>query len=267
MLNVISLGAGVQSSTMALMAAHGEITPMPDAAIFADTGAEPKAVYEWLGWLEKQLPFPVYRVSEGNLREDIRNHVNTTGQRGFSAVPWFMLSPRGKLGMGRRQCTAEYKLKPIRRKLRELAGLPKGARSKEIVVTQWIGISRDEIMRMKPSRDKWCENRHPLVEMEMTRDGCLYWMAENKYSTPPRSACTFCPYHSNAEWRDLRDSQPEAWADAIQVDAEIRNQPKIKAQQFAHAQRVPLADVDLRTLEDHGQINMFNNECEGMCGV
>jgi hypothetical protein len=42
MLTVLSLGAGVQSSTMALMAAKGEIIPMPDCAIFADTGAEPK---------------------------------------------------------------------------------------------------------------------------------------------------------------------------------------------------------------------------------
>lgn len=30
MIHVISLGAGVQSSTMALMAAHGEIEPMPE---------------------------------------------------------------------------------------------------------------------------------------------------------------------------------------------------------------------------------------------
>lgn len=53
--NFLSLGAGVQSSTMALMAAKGEITPMPDAAIFADTSAEPQAVYDWLDWLIKQL--------------------------------------------------------------------------------------------------------------------------------------------------------------------------------------------------------------------
>jgi len=33
---------------MALMAARGDITPMPDCAIFADTGWEPNAVYEWL---------------------------------------------------------------------------------------------------------------------------------------------------------------------------------------------------------------------------
>lgn len=44
MLNIISLGAGVQSTTMALMAAHGEIEPMPDCAIFADTKVEPAAV-------------------------------------------------------------------------------------------------------------------------------------------------------------------------------------------------------------------------------
>lgn len=37
-LRALSLGAGVQSTTMALMAAHGEIGPMPDCAIFADTG-------------------------------------------------------------------------------------------------------------------------------------------------------------------------------------------------------------------------------------
>lgn len=62
---VLSLGAGVQSSVMALMAAKGQITPMPDYAIFADTQAEPDHLYFWLDWLEKQLPFPVIRVTRG----------------------------------------------------------------------------------------------------------------------------------------------------------------------------------------------------------
>lgn len=268
MLNVLSLGAGVQSTTMALMAAHGEITPMPDAAIFADTGAEPKAVYDHLAWLTSGnvLPFPVYIVQEGNLRDDIEKNTNTTGHR-LPAVPWFMVSPKGKLGMGRRQCTSEYKLKPIRRKARELVGLEKGQRSKAVLMTMWIGISRDETFRMKPSRDRWCENRWPLVELGMTRQHCLQWMEAKGYPKPPRSACTFCPYHSDAEWRDLRDNNPDGWQDAVVVDQMIRNQPKMKAQQFAHAQRVPLDQVDLSTAEDRGQLNMFNNECEGMCGV
>ena len=58
-LRILSLGAGVQSSTLALMIEKGEV-PMVDAAIFSDTFGEPKAVYEWLEWLKKQLSFPIY---------------------------------------------------------------------------------------------------------------------------------------------------------------------------------------------------------------
>lgn len=72
-LRALSLGAGVQSTTMALMAAHGEVGPMPDCAIFADTGWEPKAVYEHLEWLMSPnvLPFPVHIVSGGNIRDNL----------------------------------------------------------------------------------------------------------------------------------------------------------------------------------------------------
>ena len=62
MLRVLSLGAGVQSSTLALMIEKGEV-PMVNCAVFSDTMGEPKAVYEWLEWLKKQLSYPVYTVS------------------------------------------------------------------------------------------------------------------------------------------------------------------------------------------------------------
>ncbi|MFN7318887.1 MAG: hypothetical protein ACK5S6_05195, partial [bacterium] len=54
--NVISLGAGVQSSCMALMASRNELLDIKvDFAIFADTQDESKKVYDWLDWLENQL--------------------------------------------------------------------------------------------------------------------------------------------------------------------------------------------------------------------
>jgi hypothetical protein len=265
MLNIISLGAGVQSSTIALMAARGEITPMPDGAIFADTGAEPKAVYEWLDWLEKQLPFPVYRVSSGNLRADIEAGTNSTGQI-FSPVPWHMYNADGSKGFGRRQCTREYKLKPIRKKMRQLVGLSKGQRAKEVLVHQWIGISSDEAQRMKLSMDNWMVNRFPLYDMRMSRNSCLKWMADKGYPVPPRSACTFCPYKSNKEWRLLKDGPQDEWLDTIAVDKIIRNQPKKGGVQFAHSSRIPLDEVDLSTTEERGQYS-FLDECDGMCGV
>ena len=51
-LRILALGAGVQSTTLALMIEKGEV-PMVDAAIFSDTMAEPRRVYSHLDWLEK----------------------------------------------------------------------------------------------------------------------------------------------------------------------------------------------------------------------
>lgn len=87
-LRVLSLGAGVQSTTLALMAAHGEIGPMPDCAIFADTGWKPNAIYEHLAWLRTPnvLPFPVHIVSAGNLRADLI--AASRGER-WASIPAF----------------------------------------------------------------------------------------------------------------------------------------------------------------------------------
>jgi hypothetical protein len=121
--HIISLGAGVQSSTMALMAAAGEITPMPDCAIFADTQAEPKSVYVWLDWLEKQLPFPVVRVTKGNLSE-MALVVRTSKLSGQTYtkhnIPAFTINPARKIGLMKRHCTGDFKIEMIHRKLRQL---------------------------------------------------------------------------------------------------------------------------------------------------
>lgn len=265
-MNIISLGAGVQSSTMALMAAHGELTPMPDCAIFADTGAEPGYVYEWLDWLEDRLPFPMHRVMHktgllGSLVENIN------GGR-FASAPFYTESNGIREGQLRRQCTREFKVQPITKKIRELIGLKYRQRApKEILVTQYIGISYDEAIRMKPSREYWIKHRWPLVELGMHRLDCLHWMDAHNYPRPKRSACTFCPYHSNDEWRALQKS-PQDWAQVLEVDAMIRNGVRgTKEKLYLHRSLKPLDEIDFRNAADHGQVDMFGNECEGMCGV
>ena len=65
-LRVLSLGVGVQSSTLAVMAARGDIGPMPDCAIFSDTGWEPQYIYDYLEYIRPLLPFPIHQVSEVN---------------------------------------------------------------------------------------------------------------------------------------------------------------------------------------------------------
>ena len=269
MKHIISLGAGVQSSTMALMAAHGEITPMPDAAIFADTQAEPQEVYDWLDWLEQQLPFPVHRVTAGSLTERQLQPIRTSKKSGDKwmniLIPMFT-SAGGIMG---RKCTANHKIAPLRKKSRQLAGIH-GKQCSDLMVIQWLGISLDEIQRMKVSVEPWQEFRHPLIEQRMTRADCFTWMKRNGYPEPPRSACTYCPFHSNEEWKRIK-AMPDEWAAVVQFEKDIQaladqltGPNRLKGTPFLHNSCVPIGDVDLNAGD-----NQFDwvDECEGMCGL
>jgi len=185
-LRVLSLGAGVQSSTLALMIQRGKI-PMVDAAIFADTAAEPKLVYQWLDWLEKQLSFPVHRVSKGNLRQDTIDRANGKGRyKHFMNIPFFIKhSITGKKGLIGRQCTNIYKIQPVTQKIRQLLGLKKREKvKKNMEVELLFGISSDEIFRMKSNRLPYIKNTYPLVDVKMRRSDCLNWMKDNGYQKP-----------------------------------------------------------------------------------
>lgn len=279
-IHIISLGAGVQSSTMALMAACGEITPMPIAAVFADTKGEPKAVYGWLNWLEKQLPFPVLRVSKSSLKETaltIRQKKDGSGKWAKTVIPTYIKNPDGSRGIVQRQCTYDWKVMMLQK---TTIGLLSTYRRmvKDPLAIQWIGISRDEAFRMKPSRKPdLIQHRWPLIEMEMTRYDCQQWWdrtvgyKDRPSHFPPRSACTFCPYHSDAEWRNLKKNAPDEFAEVVQFERDLqavkRETDNMRGIPFLHNSLKPLDQVDFSTEEERGQLNMFNNECEGMCGV
>ena len=248
-MKIISLGAGVQSTTLALLAHHKEIEP-PDYAVFADTGWEPKAVYKHLDWLESYLNFPVCRVSAGSLKNSLLNH----NGKGFDAVPFYT----GNGGMGRRQCTNQYKLRPIQK-------LCKPYSSKGNPVILQLGISTDEWTRMKPSRVKYIKNTWPLIDLEMSRNDCLNWLKNKEYSIPSKSACLDCPYHNDGLWREIKNNFPDEFEETCKVDDAIRT--NFREQQFMHRSLKPLREVDFRTMEEMGQLNFFTDECEGMCGL
>ena len=264
---VISLGVGVQSSTMLLMAAKGEL-PNVDCAIFADTGYEPKSVYNYLSLLKKIVKFPIYQVSKGNIKDDIINSIKNNTK--FPTAPFFTQNAiTGKKGMLRRQCTFDYKISVIRKKLRELCNVGYRKRfPKDKYIEQWIGISTDEIQRMKPARDPYILNRHPLIEMNMSRQDCINWMKKNKFPLPEKSACIMCPYHNDAYWHFMKTERPSEFADAVQFDKNIRTGAKnIKDNLFLHRSCKNLDEIEFNKKENDKQLDMFNNECEGLCSI
>lgn len=266
-LKVLSLGAGVQSTALALMIEKGEMDKV-DCAIFADTKGEPKLVYEHLDWLETQVSYPIYRTSWRDLKEDMLDAA--VGKYKFMAIPLFTKNMgTGKKGLLRRQCTSDYKIKPVQQKVRQLLGYSKGQRVKKgTKVDMVMGISYDELQRMKENQLKHIENKYPLVDNKIRRSDCLEWMAKNNYPRPPRSACTFCPYHSNFEWREIKKNKEE-WEEVIRIDEIIRHSSKRLSEfdeVFLHRSCVPIKDADLSDSDSSKQLSLLD-ECDGMCGV
>lgn len=257
-LRVLSLGAGVQSTTVLLMSLRGELDPI-DHAIFANTGWEPRAVYDHLARLREECDragVPLHVVSNGSIRD-------TERQDRFFDAPFFLLHPDGAPGMARRQCTNQLKLRPIRWKIRELmteAGIKPTPGAVDLV----MGISIDEFRRVRDSDVKYLRNVYPLIDRKVSRAACREWLEAAGW-TAPRSACIGCPYRTNEEWRAL---EPDEFADAVAFEREVQasDAGQRGPTPYLHAQRVPLDLVNLLTLEDQGQLT-FDEECAGICGV
>lgn len=276
--NILSLGAGVQSTCVLLMSCRG-VLPKLDHAIFADTQWEPANVYTHLDWLTAEAAkagIAVHRVTAGNLREHAFEGKKraTKDGRHFVSLPFFVVNPDGSHGLvRRRQCTRDYKIRPIEKQIRVLLGLKRGQRWPHgIAVKQWFGISADEANRVRQSRIRSIENVYPLVyELGMTRADCVDWMAKNYPGlVVPRSACIGCPYHSNEEWRRIRSS-PTEWADAVNADTALREQTwqKGTGRRFLHRGFGPLAtaDIDTDPPPRRNEPRLFRHECMGVCGV
>ncbi|MFJ4876567.1 hypothetical protein ACIP93_15305 [Streptomyces sp. NPDC088745] len=233
---------------MLALSAEGTL-PKVDYAIFADTGWEPAAVYAHLDRLEQEIAKPagisILRVSAGNIRDDALNP-----DKRFASMPLYILNQDGKPGMTRRQCTGEYKVKPIKKTIRSLLGYPYPTRiPKDIWVEQWIGISTDEFHRAKDSDVKYMRNRHPLItDLDWSRADCTRYLASIGLAETPKSSCLGCPFHGNAQWRHIRDTSPDEWQDVITFDAAIRQGNaranatgnRLLGQAFLHRSRVPL---------------------------
>ncbi len=274
LMRILNLGAGVQSTTLYLMAVRGEIAI--DCAIFADLKEEPTPVYRHLEWMQGLNGPTIHIVSAGRLGDDLKNGRNSTGQR-FASIPaWTAWREGERQGVIRRQCTAEYKIDPIERFIRrDLFGLESGQRlPSETKVTQLIGISMDEAgraLRIRANARWWATMEFPLIDKSMTRRDCAAWL--KGFGIPhevPRSACVFCPYKRDSEWVWLRENDPQEFARAIEIDEALRADGvvvnrKMNQKLYIHQSCIPLREVKF-TDEEKGQ-SAFNFECEGGCAL
>lgn len=253
MINVISLGAGKQSSYMLLNALEGRFKFNPDFAIFSDTGCEPDYVYQYLNYLKERTGgFKIITVSRGNLMTDIEDYCKGKTNR-VSQIPLHL----DNAGLVMRQCTADYKLQPIRNYLNSI-------RKKERV-RLWIGISLDEIERVKDSPVKYIEHYYPLIENRISIDQIINYFETNKIPEPGKSACLICPFHSFEYWSQLKRFSGVEFERACQFDDLIRDYPKLNNRAYLSRFRKPLKDIDFS--QHPSLFPELIEECHGMCGL
>lgn len=283
MKHILNLGAGVQSTTLYLMFMQGELGIELDCAIFADTGEEPKAVYRHLEWLQSLQGPPILVRSVGKLGDDLKVGRNSTGGR-FASIPAHTAATEGsdERAMTRRQCSKEYKIEVIEKTIRyEVLWLKRRQRLPKNEMTQYVGISVDEAGRFERlKRRRPGIFRAPLIERHMLRNDCVDWLRE-RGKVPhevPRSACVFCPFHSDAEWMRVK-SVPEDWERAVEIDNALRVKGNVlnrnmEQLMYVHRSCRPLVQIEFRKPVSSTQGTFgfwrqsgFNRECLGVCGL
>ena len=264
-MTVISLGWGVQSWTLAAMAALGKLPPV-DYAIHADTTHEARGTYDhaakWTPWLEEH-GVKVVTVQSNNT-DVVRDE---WGKQGSVLIPAFSLAvSNGAMGQVRRQCTHDWKIAPIRRFIRSVLNTTRPAPGS---VRSWQGISVDEWHRMRSSDVAYVENVYPLVDLRMSRADCVAWLQDHGLDAPPKSACTFCPYHNARAWEKLKRSNDIDWQRAVEVDRAIRDKRQhVGFSLYVHPARKPLPEA-VSIPEDMGAQQLeLDIPCDsGMCFV
>lgn len=256
----LSLGWGVQSTALLMLAEEGKIEPF-DAAFHADTMIEGEEVYAWRDRVAPRCKTPIVTSSYGDLGQDVLDGLKN-GTR-FANMPLWTLGKEGKPAPIQRQCTPDYKIMEVRRSMRKFLGYSPTDRIKERIELV-IGFSIEEKERMAESEVNYIVNDFPLIyDLWWTRKNCSDYLGSIGLPNAPKSACYVCPFKSNAEWRRLRDHWPEEWQKAIAFDRAIRKHPGMRGDLYLHRDLMPLDQADL----ENDQFEMSFNCGAGGCGL
>ena len=131
----------------------------------------------------------------------------------------------------------------------------------------WLGITLDEWTRMKDSDVQYIRNVYPFMDFEppWSRLKVLQWLESHNLEIPVKSRCVFCPFQTNADWRETKMAGNGDWEKALFVDDTIRWK-RDNYHAYLHRSCRPLSNVDLRNEQDHGQLTLWDEEeCSGMC--
>lgn len=245
----VSFGAGVNTVALAVLIESGEIEELKKYKnaeyVFADTHAEHPRTYEYLNdvfkpWLAKKGK-TLHVVSKGDLINDC------VSKRWIPMIRY-------------RICTVQYKIRPIRRFL-------KNKNVKHAIAL--LGITIDEYQRMKDSDVKWIENKYPLVDLEITRKDCYEIIKKEGLPIPKKSGCYCCPFQPIAEFYRLKRSHPALFERVLEMEENARaKNPKLTLKKTPLKSIKEQLSIDVFLQDEEEKMNTISTFCDsGHCFV
>lgn len=229
MASMVLAAQGVIDFRLFLFANVGDDSENPETIEYVHKHAVPYAAEHGLELVELQ------RVSKDGQPETIYRRIMDSGGR-RQTIPVYLSN-----GMpGGRACTHDFKIWVTGQELQQRGASPKNK------ATVGMGISLDEIGRMKPSSAKPYEELvYPLIDLRLRRTDCPGIIRSAGLPMPPKSACDFCPIRKIAEWQDMHETQPARWDRACRVEDTLNAENARKGRQPVYLTRVgrPLRDL------------------------
>ena len=271
MIKVFSYGGGVQSTAALVLAAQGKIDYQ--TFLFCNVGNDSEHPDTLKYVREIAMPYAqrngitleeLHRVRRDGDQETLYGRLTKPGSRSIG-IPVRM---NGNGAPGNRACTADFKIHVVDRWLRD-------HRVKETGACVGLGISLDEIQRMKPNMDAntntWKRNAFPLlteVPQPLTRQDCINIITNAGLPIPPKSACYFCPYHRLSKWQEMRQKEPVLFEKAASLEKLI-NERRLTLGLYPvwfTRKLIPLEQATT-ALKQGSLFNDEDEECEGYCFV
>lgn len=216
MIRVLSFGAGVQTTALAILVIQGKLKV--DVVVFADTGVEKPETYWYMESYTKpefekaHVPFEVIRNDRPGYEATLYDYY--WSRRDLPSVQW-------------RRCTDHYKLRPMKRRYRK-------------DVHMLIGFSIDEIERTNRPRTLWATESYPLIEMGLSASDCHFIINDFGWPIPLKSSCYICPFQPVIEWNWLKMNQPALFLKALALEEHYYERRPTKRNEFGLLRGTPL---------------------------
>lgn len=272
-MKILSFGAGMQSTALALMSCENAMAkgpvpnpmvPVYDAVIICDLGLEQEWVVQQTEFVRQAcIKAGIYfKKLDTHLYQDFMENF---GERRTISIPWWTLRSDGHKSKMPRYCTTDYKIDVISKFVRwELLGYEKGEKTKSEDVKaheMHMGFSLEEKARCGKNPHLLFVNHFPLVEMGWTRAESYKYILEKWGLDTKASACPFCPFHRNYYFQHIKEHDPAIYRSVVHLDHLLRDKnpkPPMDSDLFISRSRKRIEDL---TPEDCNDA-----ECFQYCG-